>query len=116
MSATVKLSSKMPGDPDVNGVDDLVEDLVDEPDTLRVAIAWFDVAKTTHDTDTRADVPTIRIRRIEPIGDVDDVNPQIAALIQDAIAKRTGRTPIPFTTVESDGYDPDQLELDGEED
>lgn len=111
MSALVKLSAAMPGDPGVNGIDDLAEDLVKDPRQIRVAIAWYDVAKTTVDTDTDDHVPTIRLRRIEPLGDVEEVSEKIRDLIQDAIARRIGRTPLPFGSVESDGHDPDQLEL-----
>ncbi|MBO0743599.1 MAG: hypothetical protein J2P43_01175 [Candidatus Dormibacteraeota bacterium] len=113
MSAIVKLSSAMPGDPGVNGIDALADDLVKDPRQLRVAICWYDVAKTTVDTDTDDHVPTIRIRRIEPLGDLEEINPKIADLVQDAIAARTGRTPLPFDLVEpGDGYDPDQLQLE----
>lgn len=113
MSAQVKLSGKLPGDPDTNGVDLLRADLVEEPDTLRIALVWIDVQKITIDTDTDEHVPTIRVRRIEPLGDVDAVSPAIRDAVQAAVQARTGRAPIPFGLVEVDeGYDPDQLGLE----
>jgi len=117
MSAVVKLSSKMPGDPETNGIDSLRADLVDEPDEMRIALVWIDVQKVTIDTDTDEHVPTIRLRRIEPLGSIGEVAPVIRDAVQAAVQKRTGRAPIPFEIVTVDeGYDPDQLELgDGDD-
>lgn len=99
MSAVVKLSSKMPGDPETNGVDSLSRDLCLEPDTLRVAVVWFDTQKVTHDTDTGTDVPTIRVRRIEPVGYADDAPTQLVELVAAAVEERTGRKGVPFELV-----------------
>ncbi len=108
MSAAVRLSSKMPGDPETNGVDSLRTRLVDEPEDLRVALVWFDVARVTIDTDTDEHVPTIRIRRIEPLGTIEDVDPVVREVVQDAVAARTGRRPIPFGIVEAEDYAEDE--------
>lgn len=120
MSAVVKLAAKMPGDPETNGVDALATTLVDEAEegngNLRVAIVWFDTSKVTLDTDSGTYVPTIRIRRIEPVGIVGDVDPSIVAAVEAAVERRTGRKAIPFGMVEvaEDGAygDPAQLSLD----
>ncbi len=122
MSAVVKLASKMPGDPTTNGIDDLAQTLVDEVEDgqnpLRVAVVWIDTVKVTVDADTGDHVPTIRVRRIEPIGMVRDVDPGIQAAVERAIENRTGRRAIPFGIVEvsDDGAygDPDQPTLDEE--
>lgn len=118
MSATVKLSSKMPGDPDTNGVDAQAGNLVSEPADVRVAVIWFDVSKVTVDTDTDDHIPTIRVRRIEPIGLVGEVDAGIQAAVERAVENRTGRKAIPFGVVEVDqdgAYgDPDQLAIDDE--
>lgn len=120
MSAVVKLSSKMPGDPNTNGVDSTAADLVDDPDTIRVGLIWYDVQKVTIDTDTDDHIPTIRVRRIEPLGTVGDVDEGIASAVQAAVERRTGRKAIPFGIVEvaDDGAygDPDQLAIDDVED
>lgn len=124
MSAVVKLAAKMPGDPEVNGVDSLAPALVAEglgeakDKKLRVGLIWFDVAKVTTDGDSHDQVPTIRVRRIEPVGVVGDVDPAIVAAVEAAVERRTGRKAIPFGIVEvsSDGAfgDPDQLAIDDE--
>lgn len=125
MSASVKLSTSMPGDPATNGIDALAPILVQEglgeiDEQLRVVIAWVDVQKVTTNSDTGDHVPTIRVRRIEPVGVVGDVDPSIVAAVEAAVERRTGRKAIPFGIVEvaSDGAfgDPDQRAIDDEDD
>lgn len=99
MSAVVKLSSKLPGDFETNGVDALAADLTDSPKTVRIAVIWFDAARVVVDTDTGEHVPTIRVRRIEPLGDADEVSQAIRDTVGEAMEKRTGRTPIPFDVI-----------------
>jgi hypothetical protein len=96
----VKLSAALPGHPDTNGVDDIATDLVDNPETIRIGIVWFDVAKVTIDTDTGDHIPTVRVRRIEPVGDVTTVPDQLRAIVDQALEARTGRTPLPFDMVD----------------
>lgn len=96
MSAAVKLGSKLPGQTEINGVDSIALELVEDPETIRLAIVYFDVSHTTHDTDTGDDVPTIRVRRFEPIGTIDNAPTSLQKLVGEAFEKRTGRKPIPF--------------------
>jgi hypothetical protein len=96
MSATVRLSSKLPGDDDINGVDDTVEDLLAEPRTIRLGLVWYDVAKITSETDTGDDVPTIRLRRFEPLATLKDVPPDLAKVIAKVIEERTGTVALPI--------------------
>lgn len=113
MSAVVKLSSKLPGDFETNGLDAQAGDLVDNPSDLRLGVVWYDVAKVTVDTDTSDHIPTVRVRRFEPLGAADDVTQAIRDAVQEAVQQRTGRTPIPFDVAEVvEGYDPDQLAID----
>lgn len=100
MSAVVKLSSKMPADAEMNGLDQQAQTLLDEPKSLRVACVWFDVQKVTVDTDSGAQVPTVRLRRFEPLGEADDVSKAIREAVGVAIQERTGRAPIPWDIVE----------------
>jgi hypothetical protein len=112
MSATVKLSSALPGDFETNGVDAQAGKLVDDPDQLRCAVIWYDTQKVTHDIDADAYVPTIRVRRIEPIGDVGEVSAAVQQLVAGAHEQRTGRKPLPFDLVEVEDQtnnDPDAL-------
>lgn len=111
MSAFVSLSSKLPGDVETNGVDHIADQLIKDPARIRYAIVWFDVAKTTEVTDTGEIVPTMRVRRIEPLGHADAVQPVIAEIVEEAVRARTGRAPIPFGIVEPTDDDPDQLRL-----
>lgn len=99
MSATVKLSSKLPGDPEINGLDAYAEHLLNEPDELLVAIVYFDSPKelVDHEADTR--VPVARIRRVEPLGTIPDVPQAVRDAMADAEGERTGRTPLPFEIV-----------------
>lgn len=100
MSAIVQLSSKLPGDEDFNGVDSIALDLLDDPDTIRCAVVFYDVSKITRQVDAGTDVPTIRVRKFEPIADVAHVPAELRKIVDDAIETRTGRKPLPLDQVE----------------
>lgn len=107
MSNTVKLSARLAKDDELNGIDSLGADLVDNPDQVICAIVWLDVAKVTHDVDSGDDLPTVRVRRIEPFGTVDKTPQNVIELAAELYERRTGRKPLPFTTIEvhDHGYD-----------
>lgn len=96
MSALVRLSSKLPGDGEVNGLDGIVEDLVAEPRTIRLAVCWYDCSKITSDTDAGDDVPTVRLRRFEPICELGKMPPDLAKIIGRVIEERTGTAALPL--------------------
>jgi hypothetical protein len=100
MSDIVKLGSKLPGDAEVNGVDATVEDLVDDPRTLRAAFVQYDVGKIVLDPDTGDHVPTIRIRRFEPLGKNDEVSKTVIKEYFAAVEKRTGKKALPLEYAE----------------
>jgi hypothetical protein len=100
MSAVVKLSSKMPGDPEINGLDAMVTDLLTDPEEIIVGVVYLDVAKIQRDIDSGDEIPTVRVRRIEPLGSIHDVSQAVRDAVAEAEAERTGRTPIPFEIVE----------------
>lgn len=100
MSAVVKLGSKLPGDFEVNGLDAQVDYLLDNPKDLMLAVVWLDVQKVTVDTDSGDHIPTVRVRRIEPIGAVGQVSEAVVKLVGDAFEERTGRKPIPMDIAE----------------
>lgn len=102
MSAVVRLSSKLPGDDAINGIDSTVAELLSTPETVRVGIIYYDVAKVVHDVPTNKDVPTLQIRRIEPIGTADSVPVEIREAFLGYVAKRTGKEPLPFEQTSSD--------------
>ncbi len=100
MSALVKLSAAMPGDPEINGVDAWADWLEENPDELLVAVVYLDTKKVTIDTDTGDHVPTVRVRRIEPLGPVAGCSDAVKKAVAAAEEERTGRKPIPFEIVE----------------
>lgn len=100
MSDTVKLSSKLAADPDLNGLDSLADAMIEDPRQIRVAVVHFDTVKIIDDTDTGARVPYARIRKVEPIGNVDEVPAELAQIVQRATEERTGKAPLPFESVE----------------
>ena len=100
MSDAVKLGSKLPGDFEVNGLDGIVDDLNAEPKTLRAAFVLFDVEKITVNADTGTQVPTVRVRRFEPLGKSDEISAAIREAYTQAVEQRTGRTALPLDMVE----------------
>jgi hypothetical protein len=96
----VKLGSRLPADVETNGLDAQAADLNDNPEQIRVAVVWYDTLKITIDTDTGAHVPTVRVRRIEPIGNVETTPDDLRKLVDAATETRTGRVPLPFDEVE----------------
>lgn len=96
MSERVKLSAKLAADDDLNGLDSLAADMIDNPKQQRVAIVWFDTVKVTVNTDDDSEVPTARIRRFEPLGNVEDVDASVRDLVAKATEARTGKSPLPF--------------------
>lgn len=102
MSQAVRLSSKLGKDEEVNGLDQLAETLAANPHQVICAITWITVQKITEDVDSDARIPTVMIKRIEPIGTVDRVPDEVQKLAADLYSKRLhGRTPLPFDVVET---------------
>ena len=61
----------MEANEETNGLDDLHGELIDDPRQVRVGIVYFDVSKIVDNTDDGSRVPYARIRRFEPIGNVE---------------------------------------------
>lgn len=99
MSQLIRLSSKLPGDEEVNGLDSLHEMLVDDPSQVVCAITWFVVPKVTRVTATQEEVPTLEIRRVEPIGTIGNTPAEVQRLAADLYEKRTGHNPLPFEAI-----------------
>lgn len=107
MSATVKLGAALPGNPEINGLDSRAKWLETNPDELLVCIVYLDTSKVTIDTDSGEHMPTVRVRRIEPLGELGDVPQAVREAMAEAEEERTGRTPLPFEIVEARSADPD---------
>ncbi|WP_375425969.1 hypothetical protein [uncultured Friedmanniella sp.] len=105
MSARIALSSKLPGDDEVNGLDSLHAAIIENPHQVIAALVWLDVPKITTDTEVddpeKAQRPTVRVRRIEPFGAVDKVPAAVVKLALDLQTARTGRTPLPFDSIDA---------------
>lgn len=106
MSAMVRLAAKLPGNDEINGLDHIAYDLCDNPGTPVFALVWFDVAKVTTDVDAGTRVPTVRVRRVEPVGPLSEVPAAVAKLVTALGEKRLGRVPLPL-----EEFDPGDDEL-----
>lgn len=102
MSAKVRLSSKLPGEPEINGLDELSATLAEDPHQIICALVFLDVPKVTIDTETDAEIPTVRIRSIEPLGVVDKVPAAVREEYQRVKELRLGREPLPFGALDAD--------------
>lgn len=100
MSALIALSSKLPGDKEVNGLDSLHDAIVENPNQVVCAFVWLDVPKITVDTEQedprKAQRPTVRVRKIEPFGAVDKVPAEVIDLMTRLAEARLGHVPLPF--------------------
>lgn len=119
MSAVVRLSSALPGDPEVNGLDHLADRMSAEPSsTVVTAIVWFDVSKVTYLPEQDAHVPTVRVRKVEPIGESHETRQKVADLYAELQEARLGRQPLPFDQLEGsrDHVDVTVIDDENEED
>lgn len=126
MSALIALSSKLPGDKEVNGLDSLHDAIVENPNQVVCAFVWLDVPKITVDTEQedprKAQRPTVRVRKIEPFGAVDKVPAEVIELMTRLAEARLGHVPLPFdelrperSSIEIVRVDQDQLLADEQE-
>ena len=98
MSDLVKLSTKLPGDAEINGLDALHDRLCVET-TPVLCLAWVVPTTTTRDLEAGVEVPRVEIRRIEPIGPVKSVPTAIITLAAELYEKRTGRQALPIESL-----------------
>lgn len=115
MSAIVKLSSKLPGDAEINGLDAINNQLMESTEPV-VVIAWVVPTKITEDIATSERVPTVEVRRVEPIGYPADVPKAIHDIAADRYEKRTGRDPLPMDELIAPAGDVEDLDDDTDED
>lgn len=101
MSDTVKLSSALPKDDELNGLDDTAEELIADRRTIRAGFVLYDTAKVVEKTDDDTTVPYIRFRKFVPLGKASEVPASLQKLILKADQDRTGREPLPFDAVDA---------------
>lgn len=102
MSAVAKLRAKLPGNPDINGLDGIAAELLKTPETVRCAFIWYDVSTIVEDVATGNHVPTIEVRRFEPIGAAEAVPTEIREAVAAMADKRLGKQALPFDQVSYD--------------
>jgi len=88
-----KLASALP-EGDANGLAALAPDLCQDPHKTHLAIVVLDCKTIVENTDTGAQTPTARIRRIEPITGQD--KPLAAQMLRRALEERTGQAVLPI--------------------
>lgn len=115
MSATVRLSAKLPGDPEINGLDAHKAHLFDQ-EQVTCALVWVVPTKVTEDLATGERVPTVEIRRIEPIGRPEDIPSSVVELAAKLYEKRTGRDPLPIDALLSPSGEVRDLGEDDDDD
>lgn len=109
MSDLVKLSARLPGntdDFDGNGLDHVVDELIETPGEIRLALVWYDVSKITDNTDAGTRIPTARVRRIEPLAGT--LETQARKIGEKAHTARTGKVGLTF----GDTSDGPELDLE----
>ena len=99
MSASVRLAAKLEGN-ELNGLDHIAHDLCQEPEQVILALVWLDVSKITTDVDSGAELPTVRVRRVEPVGALAEVPKAVKDLAEKLFEKRTGRVALPLEDIE----------------
>ena len=121
MSAAIRLSSKLPGDREINGLDHLARDFIEG--AVICGIVWLRPTKVTEDLATGDTVPTVEIARIEAIGYIDAVPAEVRQLAAQLYEERMGRDPLPFDQLiapkhsdpeEEDGPDHRDEDYDGD--
>jgi hypothetical protein len=106
VSTEVKLAGRLPQSAESNGMYSVQPELLTDPEEQRLAVIWYDVLKITRDVDQGDEVPTIRVLKIEPMGQVDDASQALREMVMQKAEARLGHTPLPF-----DQHDPDGVAL-----
>lgn len=99
----MKLTTAMPAEEEWNGLDAEAAVLNEYPEGIRWALVAYDNKGSIHDTDTGVDVPRVRVRQWEPLGDRSELADAIMQSMFAAQEKRTGKKSLPFD--EAQEYD-----------
>lgn len=103
MSAKVKLTTAMPSAEEWNGLDAEVAELNSHPEGVRYALVAYDNKGSVHDTDSGTDVPRVRVRQWEPLGERSDLADAVMQAMFAAQERRTGKRSLPYD--EAQEYD-----------
>ena len=96
MSALIKLSSKLPGDVETNGLEGLYQQMLADPKKVICAIAWIVPTQIAKKTETGEEIITVEMRRVEPISIVEKTPAEVQALAAKLYEDRMGMNPLPF--------------------
>lgn len=110
MSATVKLSSKLPGEEAINGLDGIVKTLLETPERVMVSLVWHDVVDVNHRVATGEDVPKVEVRKWIPIGPADEIPQELVEFALRKDEERLGKSPLPFDSVDAKVLDSGAVE------
>jgi hypothetical protein len=103
MSTEVKLAGRLPQSAESNGLYSVQPNLLTDPEEQRLAVIWYDVLKITRDVDTGDEVPTIRVLKVEPMGEVGEASQALREMVMKQAEARLGHTPLPFESHDPDG-------------
>lgn len=103
MTAEVKLAGRLPGSIENNGMYSQHTELLDSPKQQRLAVVWYDVLRITRDVETGDEIPTLRVLRIEPMGETDEASAALRELVLKRAEDRLGHTPLPFDETDPAG-------------
>lgn len=95
MSEPASLAGNLPKHEALNGLISIAHKAVRHPDRTVVAVVVLDVAKVTKNVDTGEEVPTFRVRTIEPIEESADRD-VLRRLSSRAHQTRTGKAVLPL--------------------
>jgi hypothetical protein len=90
----IKLTSTLPQG-EANGLRAAVDQFLDDPAGARIGIVVFDTKGTAENFDEQTVTATVRLRRVEIIGDTDDAQ-AAKRLMMRAHEQRTGQTVLPL--------------------
>jgi hypothetical protein len=115
----VRLSGRLPAG-EANGLDSLVEQLLETPGKRRYGIVAYDIAKITtvigedeDDPDER--FPVVQIRSVEPITSADAID-ALLKIRQESFSERTGMLTLPEDDEKATQPALDEDEPDGSDD
>lgn len=86
----VRLSGALPAGREDNGLTAIAEQMAEYPETVHTLVVQVDTSKVTTDVDNETSVPTLRIRKVEPIERDDDLR-EALKLLRRASESRTGK-------------------------
>lgn len=97
MTSLVKLSSKLPDDLDLNGLDPWASTFKQRPRDQFVAIVYLDVARVVTDYEKGSIYPVVQVAAIEVVGDIAGTPGDVHSAFTSARDKRLRRDPLPFS-------------------